>query len=337
MSTRTSSEVAVKTRGRLARWLVIVLLLITGVCTLGYAGLSVYVATRLVYVPQLPITKTPAALGLSYHEVTFPAREDHLLLHGWFVPGVLPNGGLTAQRALIVVHGTRQNRTDLAAGVLDLTGEFARHGFAVLAFDMRGMGESSPAPISFGYFEQRDVLGAVDFLRSGPLPYPELGRPRAIGGWGVSMGAATLLLAAAREPAIQAVVSDSAYADIVPVLEQQVPQNSGLPPAFTPGVLLAAQALYGMNYYAVRPVDVVARLAPRPVLFIHGAADDYVPPPNQDELYAAARAVPDAHVGYWRVPGAKHAQAFHTAKGAYVDRVVAFFTVALGSDTSAAG
>ncbi len=337
MSTRTSPDVAVKTRGRLARWLVVVLLLITGVGTLGYVGLSVYVATRLVYVPQQPIKKTPAALGLSYREVTFPAREDHLLLRGWFVPGVLPNGNLTAQRALIVVHGTRQNRTDLAAGVLDLTGEFARHGFAVLAFDMRGMGESPPAPLSLGYFEQRDVLGAVDFLRSGPLPYPELGRPRAIGGWGVSMGAATLLLAAAREPAIQAVVSDSAYADIVPVLEQQVPQGSGLPPAFTPGALLAAQALYGVNFYAVRPVDVVASLAPRLVLFIQGSADHYIPPSNEDELYAAARAAPDAHVGYWRVPGAAHAQSFHTAKGEYVDRVVAFFTVALGPDTSAAG
>jgi fermentation-respiration switch protein FrsA (DUF1100 family) len=312
-------------------------LLASGLLSFGYAALSVYVATQLVYAPPHPAQNTPGSFGLSYRNVTFPAREDHVQISGWFIPGVLPNGNLTAQRTIIFVHGLRTNRADPAAGLLDLTGEFARHGFAVLAFDMRGMGESPPAPLSLGYFEQRDVLGAVDFLRSGPLPYPALGRPRAIGGWGVSMGGATLLLAAAREPAIQAVVSDSAYADIVPVLEHLVPQNSGLPQAFTPGALLATQALYGVNFYAVRPVDVVASLAPRPVLFIQGSADNYIPPSNEDELYAAARAAPDAHVGYWRVPGAAHAQSYHTAKGAYVDRVVAFFTVALGPDTSAAG
>src|SRR5438874_9913511 len=47
---------------------------------------------------------------------------------------------------------------------------FRSHGLAVLAFDMRGAGESTPAPLSMGTLEQRDVLGAVDFLRSGPIP-----------------------------------------------------------------------------------------------------------------------------------------------------------------------
>src|SRR5262249_40900799 len=110
-------------------------------------------------------------------------------------------------------------------------------------------------------YEQRDVLGAVDFLRSGPVPYPALGRPRVIGGWGVSMGAATLLLAAAREPAIHAVVSDCAFATVVPWLKREIPLNSGLPNAFTPGVLNAVRAIYGIDYYAVRPIDVVARIA----------------------------------------------------------------------------
>jgi fermentation-respiration switch protein FrsA (DUF1100 family) len=249
---------------------------------------------------------------------------------------VLPGGRLTAQRTLIVVNGTRTNRADPDAGLLDLSGDLARHGFAVLAFDMRGTGQSPPAPLSLGYFEQRDVLGAVDFLRSGPLPYPELGRLRAIGGWGVSMGAATLLLAAAREPVIQAVVSDCAYADAASELERVLPQQGGPPRPFTPGVLLAVRALDGIDFSAVRPVDMVASLAPRPLFLIHGSADTFVPPFNQDELYAAARAVPNAHVDYWRVVGAGHAQSYHTARAEYVARVVAFFSAALGPDTSAA-
>jgi fermentation-respiration switch protein FrsA (DUF1100 family) len=309
------------------------LLLVASVITFAYASLSVIVATQLIYAPQMPITRTPAALGLGYRDVKFPSRDDHLMLRGWFIPGVLPDGRLTAQRVLIMVHQIRTNRADPSAGLLDLSGALARHGFAVLTFDMRGAGQSPPAPLSLGYFEQRDVLGAVDYLRSGPLAYPALGRPRAVGGWGISMGAATLLLAAAREPAIQAVVSDCAYADIIPILERELPRHSGLPSLFTPGVLAAARALYGIDFYAVRPVDVVARLAPRPVLLIHGSADQYVPPSDQDQLEVAARAVPNAQVDFWRVPGAGHAQSYRTGPTEYVVRVVTFFSSALGPDT----
>ena len=219
------------------------LLILSGVLTFGYTTLSVYIAAQLIYAPQEPLYSTPAALGLKYQNVTFPSREDHLQLQGWFIPGILPNGSLTAQRTIIVVHGNRTNRADKDAGILLFSVALARHGFAVLAFDMRGTGESPPAPLSLGYFEQRDVLGAVDFLRSGPLPYPKLGRPRVMAGWGVSMGGATLIFAAAREQAIRAVVSDSAYADIIPILEREVPKGSHLPSMFTPGTLWAARAL----------------------------------------------------------------------------------------------
>jgi fermentation-respiration switch protein FrsA (DUF1100 family) len=246
---------------------------------------------------------------------------------------VLPGGSLTVQRTVIVVHGTRTNRADKGAGLLNFSVALARHGFAVLAFDMRGTGESPPAPLSLGYFEQRDVLGAVDFLQSGPLPYPDLGRPRAIGGWGVSMGGATLILATAREPAIRAIVSDCAYADIIPILEREVPKGSHLPSTFTPGALLAAEALYGINYYAVRPVDVVAQIAPRPILFIHGDSDDYIPSSNMTTLANAALTAPNANVQTWLVPGANHAQSFNTHTQEYVARVVAFYTSALGTDS----
>jgi fermentation-respiration switch protein FrsA (DUF1100 family) len=133
-----------------------------------------------------------------------------------------------------------------------------------------------------------------------------LGRPSAIGGWGVSLGAATLLLAAAQEPAIKAVVSDAALADALPILEKRIPQ-AGVPAFLTPGALLASLALYGINFYHIHPVDVVAGLTPRPLFFIHGAADPSTPPSDMAELAAAASVVLDAHVESWLVPGATHA------------------------------
>jgi fermentation-respiration switch protein FrsA (DUF1100 family) len=314
-----------KRKGRLVRKFVVALLLVPEVLALGYMGISFLVATQMAYAQPKAITKTPADLGLSYRDVSFLSREDHVLLRGWFIPGMLPDGQLTTERTIIMLHGLHSNRAALEAGLLDLSAALARHGFAILAFDMRGHGQSAPAPLSMGYFEQRDVLGAVDFLRSGSLPYPELGRPRAIGGWGISMGGSTMLLAAAHEPAIRGVVADSAFAAFVPLLEK----DSIMPNALIPSVAEAMRLLYGIDYYAVRPVDVVASIAPRPLFFIQGTADTVVPAWNMKLLTAAASAAPRAHVQSWLVPGAEHIQSYHVMKGEYINRVVAFFTAAL--------
>ena len=198
------------------------LLVLSGLLTLAYVGVSSYIAEELVYAAPQAIVRTPASLGLRFASITLPSRDDGIRLKGWFIPGVLSDGRLTVDRMVVVVHGTRTNRESPGDHLLELTGALARHGLGVLSFDMRGMGESPPAPLSMGNLEQRDVLGAVDYLQAGSLPFPELGRPRTIGGLGISMGASTLLLAAAREPAIKAVVSDSAYADAAPLLEREI-------------------------------------------------------------------------------------------------------------------
>jgi uncharacterized protein len=344
MATRAPTEAQRRRKSNIDRYatrLVAAVLMLASVITFLYIGLSVYVAAQLGYEAPKPITETPAKYQLQYRDITFPAREDGVRLKGWFVPGQLSGGRLTSARTIIMVHGTRQNRATPNDGLIELTDIFVKAGFAVLGFDMRGMGESTPEPISFGYFEQRDVLGAVDFLQTGPIPYPQLGRPTIIGGWGISMGAATLLLATAREPAIKAVVSDCAYSDIIPILQREVHVRSGLPEAFTPGVLLAARALYGADYHAVRPVDVVASIAPRPLFFIHGDVDQYVPFADMQELDDAAQTGFQAHVQTWAVPGAGHARSFKTTFNGpfnpeYGPRVVDFFTKSLGSDPAGA-
>lgn len=324
--------------GRLWRRLVATLLVLSVVITGSYAAVSIYIGTQIQVATHKPLYATPASLGLQYRDVTFPSRDDHLQIQGWFIPGILPNGHLTAQRTIIMVHGNNGNRATEGDGILNLSSDLAHRGFAVLAFDMRGAGQSPAAPRSFGVFEQRDVLGAVDFLRTGPLPFPDLGRPRAIGGWGVSLGGSVLLLAAAQEPAIGAIVSDSAYADIIPRLQRDIPAQGHLPPLFTPGGLLAAQIIYGVDYYSAAPVKVIARINPRPIFLIHGANDNQnhtdTPPWNMDVLAAAARSAPDAHVQTWLVPGAIHARSYKVMGKVYVDRLVAFYTTALGPDTS---
>ncbi len=296
-------------------------LIISGIVVFVYVIASLLLAIIITNRPQKPVTTTPASFGLSYRDVTFLSREDHLLLRGWLIPGVLPDGRLTVERTIIQVHGAENNR----AQVLDIDAAIVRQGLAVLAFDTRGSGESTPAPKGGGYFEQRDVLGALDFLRSGPVPYPELGRPQAIGGWGISVGGDALIYAAAREPAIQAIVADSAYATMAEYMEPAFGNFSLL----IPGARYSEMMLYGLDYTHIRPVDVIASIAPRPIFLIQGAADIYVRPSNMTELAAAAKVAPDAQVQTWLVPHANHIQAYHLAERTYIDRLVAFFKTSL--------
>src|SRR5579884_1917982 len=315
-------------RGKL-RTILIRSLLFLGIVGFLYTIIIGFVATSIAYASPQPLTRTPANFGLDYRDVTFSSRYDHVQLRGWFIPGVLPDGRLTTDRTIIMVHGLHSNRADPV--VIGVGAALAKHGFAVLALDLRGHGQSAPAPLSFGYYEQRDVLGAVDFLHSGTLPYPELGRPRIIGGWGDSMGGATMLLASAHEPAIRSIVTDSAFAALVPLLDR----TPTYPTIFIPSVLAAMQILSHANYYAVRPMDVVASIAPRPIFFIQGSRDSTVPAWNMPLLAHAASQVANAHVQTWLVPGAEHIQSFHLMGQGYVDRVVSFFNETLGTPSRA--
>jgi uncharacterized protein len=303
-------------------------LIISGILAFLYVSVSISVVIIISNRPLKPITRTPSSLGLNYRDVTFLSHEDHLLLRGWLIPGILPDGRLTVERTVIQVHGAENNR----ALVLDIDASLARQGIAILAFDLRGNGESAKAPGGGGYFEQKDVLGAVDFLRSGPLPYPDLGRPRAIGGWGISIGGDALIYAAAQETAIQAIVVDSAYATMTEYMEPAFGKFS----VFIPGARYSEMMLYGLDYTSVRPVDVIATIAPRPIFLIQGAADIVILPSNMTELAAAASAAPDARVQTWLVPKAHHIQAYNLERNTYVDRMVTFFDTELNTESSTA-
>lgn len=306
------------------------------VAPLVYLGISAWVARRLAFSKPLPIEATPATAGLDFAEVNFSSRGDDVPLGGWLIPGVGGDGQPTLERTVIAVHGAWQNRTDPAVGLLDLCCALARAGFAVLTFDMRGHGESGRAPFTLGYAEQNDILGAVDLLMGDALPYPNLARPRWIAGFGVSMGASALLYAAAREPAIRAVASDSAYAEMSDTIARELPLRSGLPDFFTPGTLLAARALFGVDITANRPVEAVAAIAPRPLLLIQGGADAMNPASSLTQLATAAEAAPDAHVVTWRAPNVPHVQAYHHEPAAYLSLLLSFFATSFAHEINPA-
>jgi hypothetical protein len=152
------------------------------------------------------------------------------------------------------------------------------------------------------------------------------------------MGGSTALLAANGEPLVRAIAEDSAFADLGDLLEVQVPKVSGLPGFFTPGMIVAARALIGVDLYSIRPVDVMPRLAAShvPVLIIHGEADSYVPPIN-------ARRLAESYgpgVETYFVPSAGHVEARLKQSAEYDERLRSFLdrtAASTGQSASARG
>jgi fermentation-respiration switch protein FrsA (DUF1100 family) len=71
------------------------------------------------------------------------------------------------------------------------------------------------------------------------------------------------------------------------------------------------------------PADAAARIAPTPLLIVHGDADGYFPIDHARELYAAARDPKEL----WIVPGFGHAESASTP--ALLERIGAWISAAV--------
>jgi len=244
-----------------------------------FFGIGAVAANQLtlpkrVFDPSL----NPGRYNLEYEEVRYPARIDRLQIAAWYIPSE------ENQRAIILVHGRDDSRTH---GFVDQFVSFANalheSGFSVLMIDLRGHGESDDARYTFGIKERRDVLGGVDWLEArGYLP-------GSIGVLGYSLGAASVIGAAAEEEDIGAIWVDSAFADVNPVIEGAWEIDSGLPQVLLYPTKWMVRLLYGYDITASRPVDEIGKIAPRPIFLAHCKEDKLIPISHMHQLLAVAQ------------------------------------------------
>ncbi|MBI2955068.1 MAG: alpha/beta fold hydrolase [Chloroflexi bacterium] len=278
------------------------------VSSLAYVGISAYVARKLIRMERRPLTTTPATYGLEYEDVQFTSAIDHVLLKGWFI-------GSAGTKAIVMLHGVNSIRDDPSVGILEMAVALSRAGYAMLMFDFRAHGESSGTEYSLGILEVRDVAGALRYLK---------GRGATeVGVIGYSMGAATALLAAPEHPEIRAIVADAPFADLAELFYSRLHEATGLPRVFNRGVTLMIRAIIGQDITSIKPVQAMARLEERPLLLIHGTADDIVPVEQTYTLQTAGVRNPNLET--WIVPGSSHAQAYRDHPEEYLSRVISFF------------
>ena len=281
-------------------------------------AISAYCDEILTHPERIPITTNPGHYGLKYENVSFPSRIDHIRLSGWFIPAIS-----SSNRTIIFAHGHAANRVQADANLMSMFPTFVKHGYNILTFDFRDSGESGGTIDTVGYLEQQDLEGALDYMKSRP-------QGKHIGFLGFSMGAAVSILVAANEPSVEGVVADSSFADLQQYLDANLSKYSYLPYfPFTPVMEWLCKPLTGFNPSMVQPIKSIARIAPRPILLIHGEADTQISVDNSRQLFAAAH---NPNVQIWIVPKADHIQSYNTDPVAYLDHVLTFFGKSLGKE-----
>ncbi len=247
-------------------------------------------------------------LGLPYKDVAFPTT-DGLMLRGWFIPA-------SESMAPAVLYAPATGH-DQRSG-LSLVPALHEAGYHVLLFSYRGHGLSDGVRgrFTYGDTESRDVDAAVEFLRGSMGIYE-------VGIIGHSAGAASAILSAARNPHVAAVVAVAPFNCVSEVWHTSRP---ALVPSFIlDWTLWASEKLRGFDRQDVCPLDVVDRIAPRPLLVIHGTEDHRITLAQIRRLFAAAQEPKSL----WLVQGATHEGIRNPVLDQLVPQVISFFDEAL--------
>lgn len=213
---------------------------------------------RLFFYPdRSPFTTPPGVEDVSF------STPDGLTLHGWFIP---PNGrtdDAPPAPAVLHVHGNAGN----VSQHLDFCRFLADEGFAVLLFDYRSYGRSDPGPLRRRRLVS-DAHAALDAL----LARPGID-PTRIAVYGNSLGAVVGLALAAERPEVRAVVSAAAFSRWQRIAADHT------------GLLGRALIRHGLDAEVS-----AATLGNRPLLVIHGTADEIVPAYHAERIADSARA-----------------------------------------------
>ncbi|MBO7078090.1 MAG: alpha/beta hydrolase [Bacteroidales bacterium] len=228
-------------------------------------------------------------------------------IHACYVPAKDP---ADAQGTAIVVHGYTDNHIVFLYLVRMYRDEF---NYNVLFPDLQYHGYSEGDHIQMGWYDRLDIEKWI------PVAH-DIFQDDFMVLHGVSMGAATVMMTSG-DPLpdyVRAFVEDCGYASVVKQFNHNRRQSFWfIPPDVLQSASLVTKKKYGWDFWEASSVNQLAK-CDRPMLFIHGDADDFVP---FEHLQLNYDAKVNGYKEMWVAPGAVHANSYAKYPKEYTQHV----------------
>lgn len=219
-------------------------------------------ADRAFYMPSQRKPIPPRIDGASIEESRIPIGVDHLST--WVIEPVSGE----VKGTVLYSHGNAGN-IENHLGFIDF---LPHRGWRLILYDYRGYGDSTGGPPTRQKTIE-DVHAALDWT---------LGRFGATWLVGQSLGASlSIWVGGERSADIEGVIAVAPFTSHRAIAREALGSTLLLYPLKWPLSLFVSSG--------GDPIDRVADISPKPLLLVHGEADDLIPPRMSEELFAAAR------------------------------------------------
>ncbi len=215
-----------------------------------------------------------------------------------------------AQRNVLVCHGYRMSKERMFIFASMFPDD------NILLFDYRAHGESDGNRTTIGYNEKKDVLAAVNVLKT-----HEKTKDLPIFAIGISMGAVSLLAAACECEGIKGLVLDSPFLRLDEQAQRTMTKRYKLP--MFPFAILGRFIFEYLMQFSLAEVNslVWAEQIKIPIFIIHSMKDDTAPSTDAKMIYEKVATSKDL----WLVDQSGHARIFNDCSTEYQQRVDKFF------------
>lgn len=228
----------------------------------------------------------------SWQSLTIPNQQGLKLAAVYYAAPDRPRS------TLVICHGFTGSKEG-GGRVLEMSEYLAAElDLDCLAFDFAGHGESQ------GRFQDMNLSSQIQDLDSVVGWCLEHGAPFVMS-MGRSFGGSTVLCQAAQDPRVRAVCSWAAPADPYGLLQGMIVSRDDSQGLITLGSSEGQVSLRQELFQDLAGFDVpglAARIAPRPLLLVHGENDELVPAGDARRIYADAGQPKEMEI----IPGADH-------------------------------
>jgi fermentation-respiration switch protein FrsA (DUF1100 family) len=243
----------ISAKGSILFWMLLLLALQTG-------------CTYMFFKPTKEIVMSPEVLKYSPEDVYFKS-SDGLTLHGWYFRAKEELG------SILICHGNVENistHVKLDLWLIDA-------GYNLFIFDYRGYGWSEGTPTVQGI--NRDAEAALETLL---VTLPRAKQDNIIV-FGKSLGGAVAVYTVANSPyknRVKALILDSPFSSYRAIAREKIADS-----------IIGWPFQYPLSWLVnddFSPVKFIGKIAPVPVVIIHGNHDGIVPGHHGRILYDAA-------------------------------------------------